>query len=153
MGQEKAKVKGVDQDDGLKKMLDSEDSDSDEDKKDKEDEEKSDEEKDKEGKKKKKSGNSEKGNSSDEEGGKQKKKSRSRSTTPTKDTEKADKAEKRKAMVANLLDPNAGDPSNKKSRLDQFGSSSSAMTTTGNEAISEEAVRRYLNRRPMTTTD
>jgi hypothetical protein len=35
-----------------------------------------------------------------------------------------DKAEKRKAMVANILDPNMDGPSSKKSRLDQFGSSS-----------------------------
>lgn len=147
-------LKGVDQDQGLSKMLDSDDSDSDEEKKKKEGE-KSDEEKDGEGKKKK--GASEKGNSSDEEGGKGKKKSEnsSRSTTPTKDVEKNDKAEKRKAMVANLLDPNASnEPSSKKSRLDQFGSSSGApMSSAVNEAISEEAVRKYLTRRPMTTTD
>jgi len=149
-------LKGVDQDQGLSKMLDSDDSDSDEEKKKKEGE-KSDDEKDADGKKKK--GTSEKGNSSDEEGGKGKKKkgsaNSSRSATPTKDVERNDKAEKRKAMVANLLDPNASnEPSSKKSRLDQFGSSSGApISSAVNEAISEEAVRKYLTRRPMTTTD
>merc|ERR1712096_10303 len=59
-------LKGVDQDQGLSKMLDSDDSESDDEKKKKEGE-KSDEEKDGEGKKKK--GNSEKGNSSDEREG------------------------------------------------------------------------------------
>merc|ERR1712192_111541 len=67
------------------------------------------------------------------------------------DVEKSDKAEKRKAMVANLLDPNAEAPA-KKSRLEQFGAAAPAAMQ-GNVAISEEAVRRYLKRRPMTTTD
>merc|ERR1719430_984651 len=92
--------------------------------------------------------------SDDEEEGKGKKKgstNNSRSGTPTKDVEKSDKAEKRKAMVANLLDPNAEAPA-KKSRLEQFGAAAPAAMQ-GNEAISEEAVRRYLKRRPMTTTD
>jgi len=53
--------------------------------------------------------------------------------------------------VANLLDPNAEAPA-KKSRLEQFGAAAPAAMQ-GNEAISEEAVRRYLKRRPMTTTD
>ena len=83
-----------------------------------------------------------------------------RSGTPTKDVEKSDKAEKRKAMVgflsitnkkakilfltqvANLLDPNAEAPA-KKSRLEQFGAAAPAAMQ-GNEAISEEAVRRCL---------
>ena len=82
-----------------------------------------------------------------------------RSGTPTKDVEKSDKAEKRKAMVgflsktnrsnlihniqvANLLDPNAEAPA-KKSRLEQFGAAAPAAMQ-GNEAISEEAVRRYF---------
>jgi len=149
--EEKADAKGVDQDEGLSKMLDSDES-SDEDKdkdKDKEDEDDEDET----GKKKKKKSSS-RGNSDDEEEGKMKKKgstNNSRSGTPTKDVEKVDKAEKRKAMVANLLDPNAEAPA-KKSRLEQFGAAAPAAMQ-GNEAISEEAVRRYLKRRPMTTTD
>ena len=68
--------------------------------------------------------------------------------------------------MANLLDPNAEAPA-KKSRLEQFGAAAPAAMQ-GNEAISEEAVRRYfiviivrcswcvpryLKRRPMTTTD
>jgi len=149
--EEKADAKGVDQDEGLSKMLDSDES-SDEDKdkdKDKDDEDDEDET----GKKKKKKSSS-RGNSDDEEEGKGKKKgstNNSRSGTPTKDVEKSDKAEKRKAMVANLLDPNAEAPA-KKSRLEQFGAAAPAAMQ-GNEAISEEAVRRYLKRRPMTTTD
>merc|ERR550534_729269 len=148
--EEKADAKGVDQDEGLSKMLDSDES-SDEDKdkdKDKDDEDDEDET----GKKKKKS--SSRANSDDEEEGKGKKKgstNNSRSGTPTKDVEKVDKAEKRKAMVANLLDPNAEAPA-KKSRLEQFGNAAPGAMQ-GNEAISEEAVRRYLKRRPMTTTD
>jgi len=151
--EEKGNAKGVDQDEGLSKMLDSDES-SDEDKdkdKDKDKEEEDDE--DETGKKKKKKSSS-RGNSDDEEEGKGKKKgstNNSRSGTPTKDVEKMDKAEKRKAMVANLLDPNAEAPA-KKSRLEQFGAAAPAAMT-GNEAISEEAVRRYLKRRPMTTTD
>jgi len=149
--EEKADAKGVDQDEGLSKMLDSDES-SDEDKdkdKDKDDEDDEDET----GKKKKKKSSS-RGNSDDEEEGKGKKKgstNNSRSGTPTMDVEKVDKAEKRKAMVANLLDPNAEAPA-KKSRLEQFGNAAPGAMQ-GNEAISEEAVRRYLKRRPMTTTD
>merc|ERR1712179_570973 len=66
------------------------------------------------------------------------------------------KETKRKAMVAGLLDPNASNESNaKKSRLEQFGGSSagSSGSIAGTEAITDEAVRRYLKRRPMTTTD
>merc|ERR1719419_1948770 len=78
----------------------------------------------------------------------------SRSATPTKEMEKLDKDQKRKAMVANLLDPNASnEPAAKKSRLEQFASAGSSGSIAGNEAISEESVRRYLKRRPMTTTD
>lgn len=142
-------VKGVDQDEGLSKMLDSESSSSDEDKnKDKDD----DDDEDETGKKKKKKGGS-RANSDDE--GKKKKggsANSSRSGTPTKDLEKASNAEKRKAMVANILDP-VNEPSGKKSRLEQFGSAGASGSIAGNEAISEEAVRRYLKRRPMTTTD
>ena len=42
--------------------------------------------------------------------------------------------------MANLLDPNAEAPA-KKSRLEQFGAAAPAAMQ-GNEAISEEAVRR-----------
>ena len=146
-------AKGVDQDEGLSKMLDSDSSSSDEDKK-KSDEDEDDE--DETGKKKKKKG----GNSDDEESKGSKKKvgsaASSRSGTPTKEMEKMDKDQKRKAMVAGLLDPNASNESNaKKSRLEQFGGSSagSSGSIAGTESITEEAVRRYLKRRPMTTTD
>jgi len=148
-------VKGVDQDEGLSKMLDSDSSSSDEDKKksDKDD----DDDEDETGKKKKKKGGS-RANSDDEDSKGTKKKggsaASSRSATPTKEMEKLDKDQKRKAMVANLLDPNAtGEPNAKKSRLEQFGSAGSSGAIAGTEAITEEAVRRYLKRRPMTTTD
>jgi len=147
-------IKGVDQDEGLSKMLDSESSSSDDEKK-KSDEEEDDE--DETGKKKKKKSGS-RANSDDEEskGGKKKGGSAasSRSATPTKEMEKMEKDQKRKAMVANLLDPNASnEPNAKKSRLEQFGSGTSSSSSAGNEAITEESVRRYLKRRPMTTTD
>ena len=77
----------------------------------------------------------------------------SRSATPTKDVEKAERDLKRKAMVANILDPNAtGESSAKKSRLEQFGSSGSSSSSAFGD-ITEEDVRRYLKRRPMTTID
>merc|ERR1711915_1118512 len=147
-------VKGVDQDEGLSKMLDSDSSSSDEDKKKSDDE---DDDEDETGKKKKKKGGS-RANSDDEEAKGAKKKggsaASSRSATPTKEMEKLDKDQKRKAMVANLLDPNASnEPAAKKSRLEQFASAGSSGSIAGNEAISEESVRRYLKRRPMTTTD
>merc|ERR1719400_1723171 len=114
-------VKGVDQDEGIAKMLDS-DSESDEDKK--KSGEESDDDEDETGKKKKKK---EGGSDDDEEKKGKNKKSgsagNSRSATPTKDVEKAERDMKRKAMVANILDPNAtGESSAKKSRLEQFGS-------------------------------
>merc|ERR550525_1089855 len=57
-------------------------------------------------------------------------------------------------MVANVLDPNAtGESAAKKSRLEQFGSSSASSASSVFGDITEEAVRRYLKRRPMTTTD
>jgi len=143
--EKEANIQGVDQDEGLSKMLDSESSSEDEEKKKKKEAEAKDED--------------EKKKKEEAEGGKGKKKGKgsknnSRATTPTEEVEKtADKAEKRKAMVANLLDPNA-DSSGKKGKFEQFASSSgSAPVAGGNEAISEETVRRYLKRRPMTTTD
>jgi len=144
-------VKGVDQDEGISKMLDS-DSESDEDKK-KSGEESDDDEDETGKKKKKKEGGSD---DDDDKKGKNKKSSsagNSRSGTPTKDVEKAERDLKRKAMVANILDPNAtGESSAKKSRLEQFGSSGSGASSAFGD-ITEEDVRRYLKRRPMTTTD
>jgi len=148
-----ADIKGVDQDEGLSKMLDSESSSSDDDKDKNKDKDEEDDEDETGKKKKKKTGSTA---NSDDEGKKAKggSASNSRSGTPTKDLEKANNAEKRKAMVANILDPNASnEPAGKKSRLDQFGSAGGSGSSTGNEAISEDAVRRYLKRRPMTTTD
>merc|ERR1719270_3208255 len=132
-------------------MLDS-DSEEDEDKK-KSGESDDEDDKDETGKKKKKSGSDDEG----EKKGKNKKSgsaANSRSTTPTKEVEKAEGDQKRKAMVANILDPNAaGESAAKKSRLEQFGSSGSSASTAAFGDISEEDVRRYLKRRPMTTTD
>jgi len=148
-------VKGVDQDEGLSKMLDSDSSSSDDDKK-KSDKDDDDDEDETGKKKKKKSGSRANSDDEDSKGGKKKGGSAasSRSGTPTKETEKLDKDQKRKAMVANLLDPNASnEPNAKKSRLEQFGSAGSSGSIAGTEAITEEAVRRYLKRRPMTTTD
>ncbi len=141
--QTKYVMSGVDQDEGLAKMLES-DSDSDDDK-----------DKDKEG------------NASDdddeEEPAKKEKKQNSRSGSPAPETsgsdDKAARAEKRKAMVDKLLDPNA-EPATKKSRLDAIASSaapgptpSTSANVSGLEANIEEDVRRYLTRKPMTTTE
>merc|ERR1712083_195912 len=98
------------------------------------------------------------GEEGDEKKGSKKKKSgsaaNSRSATPTKEMEKQDRDQKRKAMVANILDPNAsGESAAKKSRLEQFGSSGASSSSAVFGDISEEDVRRYLKRRPMTTTD
>merc|ERR1719383_562454 len=145
--EKEANIQGVDQDEGLSKMLDSDSSSEDEDKK-KEDKDKDeDEETDRKKKKGKDGGEDGKGK---KKGGKEK----SRSTTPTEELDKEDKVSKRKAMVANILDPNA-EPNSKKSRLEQFGTNPGAGPSgvSNNDAISEEAVRRYLKRRPMTTTD
>lgn len=68
-------------------------------------------------------------------------------------------------MVDNLLDPNAESPAPKRSRMDApFASNSSggnggasaaaaAAAAGGPEAAFEEDVRRYLARKPMTTTE
>merc|ERR1712110_1370964 len=145
-------IKGVDQDEGISKMLDSDES-SDEEKKKSGDEDDDDE--DETGKKKKKKAGSDDEGEDGKKGGKKKKSApNSRSATPTKDQEKIDRDEKRKAMVANILDPNAsGESAAKKSRLEQFGSSSGSSSSSAFGEITEEAVRRYLKRRPMTTTD
>merc|ERR1719383_456178 len=141
--EKEANIQGVDQDEGLSKMLDSDSSSEDEDR----EKEREDEEIDRKKKKGKDGGEDGKGK---KKGGKEK----SRSTTPTEELDKEDKASKRKAMVANILDPNA-EPNSKKSRLEQFGTNPGAGPSgvSNNDAISEEAVRRYLKRRPMTTTD
>ena len=147
-------IKGVDQDEGISKMLDSDES-SDEEKKKSGDEDDEDDEDETGKKKKKKIGSDDEGD--DKKGGKKRKSGSapgSRTATPTKDQEKMDRDEKRKAMVANVLDPNAtGESAAKKSRLEQFGSSSASSASSVFGDITEEAVRRYLKRRPMTTTD
>jgi len=146
---QEANIKGVDQDEGLAKMLDSDSSSEDEEKK------KEGEEEDKKKKKGDENGEGSGGKKKSKGGSKAGSKNSSRATTPTEEVEKTDKAEKRKAIVANILDPNA-EPAGKKSRLEQFGASSQSGGSTSvsnNDAISEDTVRRYLRRRPMTTTD
>ena len=110
---------------------------------------------------------------SDDEGGGKKKgkkkgkgsKNSSRAATPTPEEgdDKAARAEKRKNMVDNLLDPNATpEPAAKKSRMaDPFGGGGQAASGGGGpsnpapapgsaEAQFEEEVRKYLARKPMT---
>jgi len=135
-------IAGVDQDEGLAKMLDSDESDEEENEaKDEKDE--TDETNEKKGKK-------------DENGKKSGKNSgnNSRSTSPApeakKEDEKSSKAEKRKQMVDSLLDPNA-EPSSKKGRFE--GPSTSQPVSGSLEAGLEEDVRKYLSRKPMTTVE
>ncbi|CAB4070398.1 TFIIF1 [Lepeophtheirus salmonis] len=121
---EKTDAKGVDQDQGLARMLDSESS-SDEDEI------------------KKKSDKEEESTNS------------SRSSSPTPNgSDKQAKVDKRKSIIDNILDPGL-EPAQKKSRLETFGSSSSSIVSplSGSEAALEEDVRRYLARKPMTTTE
>lgn len=142
---DEAHVKGVDQDEGLAKMLDSDSS--------------SDEEKDKEKKKEEEKEKEDKKKEDEEDGGKKKKKGKggsknsSRAASPTDDgVDKSDKADKRKALVANIID---GEPASKKTKFEQFSSNPSAGggATSISDAVNEETVIRYLKRRPMTTTD
>merc|ERR1719457_342643 len=72
---------------------------------------------------------------------------------PTEAEQKSAKAEKRKAMVANIIEGN--EPASKKSKFEQFSSTSSQSSALGgsSDTVSEENIIRYLKRRPMTTTD
>ena len=136
-------IKGVDADEGLAKMLDSDESDEEE----KEEKDKKEEEEEpKEGKNGKKGGSGK--NSANN--------SRSGSPTPEKDKEggseeKTSKAEKRKKMIDRVLDMNSDGPSSKKGRFE--GPSTSQPALSGLEASFEEDVRRYLARKPHTTTE
>merc|ERR1712029_620701 len=62
------------------------------------------------------------------------------------------KAEKRKAIVDKLLDPNASESAAKRGRFEP-NTSSVQPATNSIEAGFEEDVRRYLARKPMTTTE
>ena len=105
-------ILGVDQAKALSKLLDSESSSEDEENKKSGDEDGEDE--DETGKKKKKK----KGEDGpDEETGKEE------DMPDAVDDEKSKKAEKRKALVDNVLDPNVAGPSTKKSRMDPFPAS------------------------------
>jgi len=137
--------KGVDQAKALSKLLDSEESSSEDENK-KSDEEGDDE--DETGKKKKKK----KGEEAGEE------ENASKDMPDGAEDEKAKKAEKRKALVDNVLDINAAGPSAKKGRMDPFPQGagqpqSSGAVPNGVESSFEEDVRRYLARKPMTTTE
>ena len=120
-------IAGVDQDEGLAKMLDSDESDEE----DKEKEDKDDEEEKKEEKKDAKS--------------------RSGSPAPEGNDEKANRAEKRKAIVDRVLD-GPSDSSAKRGRFE--GSTAAVQHALGSiEASFEEDVRRYLARKPMMTKE
>ena len=56
-------------------------------------------------------------------------------------------------MVDNPLDPDAQEPPAKETRLEQFSQAGPSAALTDNQTISNEAVRRYLKKRPMTTMD
>ncbi|XP_040575631.1 general transcription factor IIF subunit 1 [Lepeophtheirus salmonis] len=154
---EKTDAKGVDQDQGLARMLDSESS-SDEDeikKKSDKEEEVNEENEDEAGtsKKDKKKKKDKKGSGNKKDGKQSTNSSRSSSPTPN-GSDKQAKVDKRKSIIDNILDPGL-EPAQKKSRLETFGSSSSSIVSplSGSEAALEEDVRRYLARKPMTTTE
>lgn len=150
-GVEEAKhdIHGVEADEGLSKMLDSDESDEeDEEKKEKNEEEESN---DKNGKKEEGGGSGKKSTKSSA--------NNSRSGSPSPDSKEAEaggeknaKAEKRKAIVDKLLDPNAGDSASKRGRF-EAGPATTQPATNSIEASFEEDVRRYLARKPMTTTE
>ncbi|QQP56170.1 Beta 1_3galactosyltransferaselike [Caligus rogercresseyi] len=151
---EKNDTKGVDQDHGLARMLESESSSEDENdpnkkKSDKEDEagEEANEDEGGASKKEKNKKKKDKKGKLSKDGGKQStNSSRSSSPAPDKASKAAAAADKRKALIDNILDPGI-EPAQKKSRLETFGSSASSL------AALEEDVRRYLTRKPMTTTE
>ena len=144
--EENANAKGVDMDGGLSKMLDSDESSEDEDKGNDKDIENEAVDKDETGKKNKGSGGV-RVNSDEGKVGKGEKEK----TNNSMDLKETDKANKRKALVANILDPN--NQPNKKSRMEQLRVAGKFENVAGNEIISEEAVRKYLKRRPMTVMD
>lgn len=129
---DKHDIKGVDQDEGLAKMLDSDESEEEDANK------KEDDPEDEQGEKK---------------GKKDETDAASRGNSPPKEqtSEKSQKAEKRKAIVDRLLDPNA-ENAPKRGRF-EAGSSGTQPATSSIEANFEEDVRRYLARKPMTTTE
>merc|ERR1712223_275397 len=69
--------------------------------------------------------------------------------------EKAKKAEKRKALVDNILDPNVTGPSAMKGRMDPFpqGAGTSSTSIANSSSTFEADVIRYLTRKPMTITE
>lgn len=135
--------KGVDQAKALSKLLDSEESSSEDENKKSGDEDGDDE--DETGKKKKKK----KGEEAAEE------ENANKDMPDGIDDEKAKKAEKRKALVDNVLDINSAAPSSKKSRMDPFPQGAGASTTSIASGASgfEADVIRYLMRKPMTITE
>ena len=56
-------------------------------------------------------------------------------------------------MVDNPLEPNAQEPPAKKARREQLSQAGPNSTPTDDKAVSEEVVKGYLTRRPITTMD
>lgn len=131
-------IAGVDQDEGLAKMLDSDESDSEEEK----DNEKEDNAEEKDEKKAE-----DQGPEASSSG-----KSRNGSPAPEASDEKTNRAEKRKALVDKVLDGTPNDA--KRGRFEASSSAASVQPALGSiEASFEEDVRRYLARKSMTTTE
>ena len=162
----KADIKGVEADEGLSKMLDSDSSSEDENEKKDDEDEEEDESKPKKDDEDDDGEDGEKGKKGKKKGKGSKNSSRAATPTPEEGDDKAARAEKRKNMVDNLLDPNATpEPAAKKSRMaDPFGGGGQAASGGGGpsnpapapgsaEAQFEEEVRKYLARKPMTTKE
>lgn len=174
--EEKYDDKGVDQEQGLKKLIDSEDESSEEEEKKDEDEEEPEEpeqaESQEKGKKKKKEkkegGESDSSSSSsdddddsdiDKNEGKfsvlfMQKKSGSRSNTPTFDKSAEGKSEVKSEGLKRKIDADGGGDGAKKSRTDSPVPSAAAASHIVNTGeITEDTIRRYLMRKPMTAKE
>ncbi len=174
---EEALQKGVDQDKALSKMLDSDDSEEEEGKEDGENDEEDEEEQSRK-KKRQEDGGQESGEETPSKKKGKGSKNSSRAATPTPDGDggrgesggggggggggsdeataaKAVRAEKRRALVEDIMDPNAS----KRSRMDgplsqsSGGGGGAGAAVSSAEAAFEEDVRRYLARKPMTATE
>ena len=72
---------------------------------------------------------------------------------PTQDGGRQYKATQPKSMVNKPLEPNAQEPPAKKARQEQLNPAGPSTTPADDEAVSEEVLKRYFKKRPMTTTD
>lgn len=151
---------GVDQEDALKKLLNSDEEDEDEEKKENEEEEgeekKDNEEKEHKDKKKKKKKKKERKSDKDDSDGK---------TSDASDDEGDSKKKRKKDSKSNgepgspeegsskrkMKNGSEGDV--KKPRSDMAAGSSQMSTPGSDSGVTEEAIRRYLMRKPMTTTE